>query len=431
MEKVVETLRERGLIENITHDEIVSLLKSSQNVYCGFDPTADSLHLGNLVGIIVLKWFQKFGHRPVVVLGGATARIGDPSGKSIERPLLDEETIDHNVAEIQKHFEAILDFSDPKTKPLILNNNDWFSQFSFIEFMRDVGRHFRVGAMLAKESVKNRISSDVGMSFTEFSYQVMQGFDFHYLKGKHGVSVQIGGSDQWGNITAGTELIRRLGTATGQKAAGLTFPLLTKSDGKKFGKTEDGAIWLSPNKMSPYNFYQHLYRVADADVIKLMRMITFMELAEIHEIENSMKDDNYVPNSAQKRLAQELTKLIHGAKGLEIAENVTLALKPGSDAKLEPAVFEALADAMPMKHTTKANVAGNKLIDVAVDLKLMPSKGEVRRMIENGGVYLNNRRVEDVNYTFADSDLIDDIYALLSIGKKRKFVISCKPGVVH
>ena len=275
MSNVVDCLKERGLVDAMTSEEVVKLLEQPRKLYLGFDPTADSLHIGSLVGIVILRWFQKFGHTPVVILGGATGRIGDPSGKSVERPLLDRAAIDYNVARIRRHFEVVLDFFHLKAKPILLNNDEWFSQMNLIDFLRDVGKHFRVGTMLAKEMVKSRIQSEEGICFTEFTYQLLQSYDFYHLFTHHGVVLQLGGSDQWGNITSGIDLVRKL---TAAQAYGLTFPLLTRSDGKKFGKTEEGTVWLAADRCSPYHFYQYFVRVPDADVIKLMRFLTFMEM---------------------------------------------------------------------------------------------------------------------------------------------------------
>ena len=256
MHNVIDALIERGFIDQITHQELRDRVNKPIKVYVGFDPTADSLHLGNLVGIMGLAWFQKFGHTPYVILGGATGLIGDPSGKSAERNLLDADTLAHNIRCLESFFKHILQFSEGP-RPVILNNNDWLGKFSLVDFLRDVGKHFRLGPMLAKEMVRTRLESEDGMSFTEFTYQTLQGYDFHYLCKEHGVTLQMGGSDQWGNITAGTELNRKLG---GETLYGVIFPLLTRSDGKKFGKSESGAIWLSGDKLSPYQFYQHLFQ---------------------------------------------------------------------------------------------------------------------------------------------------------------------------
>ena len=324
MANVIEVLQERGFIDAMTSEELRQMAEKPFKVYCGFDPTGDSLHIGHMVALMGLAWFQRFGHTPVAIVGGATGMIGDPSGKSAERQLLDEKTIDANLAGIKKNLEKLLDFSKATAQPMILNNLDWFKEFSFIGFLRDVGKYFRVGPMLNKDSVKQRMTSEEGMSFTEFSYQLLQGYDFLHLYDKYGVTVQIGGSDQWGNITAGTELIRKV---RGQSAFGITFPLLTRSDGQKFGKSEKGAIWLSPEKCSPYEFYQYFVRVTDADVIKLMRLLTFMPLEVIRDYEQMMKNADYVPNTAQKRLAEEITRIVHGEEGLNTALRVTEGLR--------------------------------------------------------------------------------------------------------
>lgn len=423
MQTVIDCLEARGLVEAMTSDELRVLCRKPLLAYLGFDPSADSLHLGNFVGIMVLAWMQRYGHTPVVILGGATGRIGDPSGKSVERPLLTKENISANIDSIRKHFEAILDFSNPATKPLILNNDDWFSQYNFVDFLRDVGKHFRVGAMLGKEMVRSRIDSEEGISFTEFSYQILQAYDFHYLYQNHGVSLQLGGSDQWGNITSGVELIRKL---DGKTAYGLTFPLLTRSDGKKFGKTEEGAIWLSPEKCSPYQFYQYLIRVSDADVIKMMRMLTFMDLAEIAAIEKSMHLSSYVPNSAQRRLAEEVTRIVHGDAGVQTALRVTEGVAPGSKASLDPIVFKEILSDVPNMMLEKEEVIGQKYVDLMIKCGLTQSKGETARLIQNGGAYLNDVKVDAADLRITEELLIAEEYLLLGAGKKKKTVISVK-----
>ncbi|GAB2254412.1 hypothetical protein Droror1_Dr00022221 [Drosera rotundifolia] len=332
---VVEVLEERGLIESITNDNLRSACAADHpplRVYCGFDPTAESLHLGNLLGIIVLSWFQKCGHKPVALIGGATGRIGDPSGKSAERPELDVDTLEKNVNGITDTLKTILSRHGDDSF-VILNNYDWWKDITLLDFLKHVGRYARVGAMMSKESVRKRLDSEQGMSFTEFTYQLLQGYDFLILFQNQGVSIQIGGSDQWGNITAGTELIRKILQAEG--AYGLTFPLLLKSDGTKFGKSEDGAIWLSPTLLSPYKFYQYFFTVPDSDVVRFLKRLTFLDMKEIDEIEQQMKAPTYLPNSAQRRLAEELTRFVHGQEGLDEAVKATEALKPGSDTKLD------------------------------------------------------------------------------------------------
>jgi tyrosyl-tRNA synthetase len=417
---VIDCLLERGFIDAITSEELKKRVEKPLKVYVGFDPTADSLHLGSLVGIVALKWFQKFGHTPVVILGGATGRIGDPSGKDKERPLLTTEQIGHNIAAIAKHFEAILDFSDPSNKPLLLNNAAWFSTYNFIEFLRDVGKHFRMGPMLAKESVRARLQSEEGMSFTEFSYQLIQAYDFYHLVESFDVSMQMGGSDQWGNITAGIELIRKLSQ---KQAYGLTFPLLTRSDGKKFGKSEEGAIWLSSEKCSPYQFYQYLYRVSDIDVIKLMRMLTFIDMEEIRGIEEQMTHANYEPNSAQRRLAEEVTLLVHGQEGLETARRVTQAAAPGTKTVLDPEALQEIAKDMPHVLLNASDVMASKYVDLLVAAGLATSKGEASRLIMNGGAYLNNERVSDVSLLIDRDLVIGGRYLLLGSGKKKKILV--------
>jgi len=417
---VIDCLQERGLVDALTSEQLKEVTQKPIKIYIGFDPTADSLHLGNLVGIIVLRWFQKFGHTPVVVLGGATGRIGDPSGKSIERPLLDPATIEANIQRIRTHFEQVLDFKDPKTKPMIVNNDDWFAKYAFVDFLRDIGKQFRVNVMLTKESVKARLESDEGISFTEFSYQILQAYDFYHLYKTHHVVLQAGGSDQWGNITAGTDLVRKL---CAEAAYGMTFPLLTRSDGKKFGKTEGGAIWLAADRCSPYDFYQYLYRVADADVIKLMRMLTFMEMSEIHRYEQEMKSPDYVPNSSQKRLAEEITRLIHNEEGLQSALRATQAAAPGHASELSADVFHQMMKDMPHVKLSRVDVIDRKYVEVAVQTGLATSKGEASRLIAGGGAYLNNERVEDPQLKLTNAHLIGGEFLLLAAGKKKKILI--------
>lgn len=415
MENVIDVLAARGFIDQMTHEALRERVREPIKVYVGFDPTADSLHLGNLVPIMGLAWFQKFGHTPFAILGGATGLIGDPSGKSVERNLLDEKTLKHNVQCLEKFFKKILHFADGP-RPVILNNNDWLGKFSLIDFLRDVGKHFRLGPMMAKDMVRTRLESEEGMSFTEFSYQLLQSYDFYFLCKEYGVSLQMGASDQWGNITAGTEFNRKLG---GEPLYGLTFPLLTRSDGKKFGKSEEGAIWLSEEKLSPYQFYQYLIRTTDADVIKLLKMLTFLSMDEIQKIEEGM----HVPNSAQKRLAAEATRFVHGEEGLNAALKVTNEMAPGSDAKLSSHVLKEIADDMPSAELTLSEVVGQKFVDLAVKVGLVPSKSEGTKLIKNGGAYLNNERIADPALVFSTSDLIDHSFILLSAGKKKRLLI--------
>lgn len=425
MINILDILEERGFIDAVTNPEFRDAANQSLKVYCGFDPSGESLHVGNLVALMGLAWFQRCGHTPVAIVGGATGMIGDPSGKSTERQLLDETTIQRNIEGIKKNLQTILSFEDAKAPAQILNNLDWFKSFSFIDFLRDVGKYFRIGVMIAKDSVKARLASEEGMSYTEFSYQLLQGYDFYHLFDKHGVTVQIGGSDQWGNITAGIDLIRKIKGGEAQ-VYGVTFPLLTRSDGQKFGKSEKGAIWLSADKLSPFEFFQYFVRMADADVIKLMRLLTFMEMDEIRAIEQSMSAPGYVPNSAQKRLAEEVTRLIHGEENLQKALKATSAAAPGSQAALDVETLEAIANDIPSIELASDEIVGKKIIDILVSATLLPSKSEARRLLKNGGVYLNNDKIDDENFTLADSALIGGRLLLLAAGKKNKMLVKLK-----
>lgn len=414
MSNIIEFLEKRGFIDNITSDELIERVNKPLKGYIGFDPTADSLHLGNLVGIVALAWLEKFGHTPVVLLGGATGKIGDPSGKSTERPLLTHETLQKNVEGIRKQFQRCL------KNPLILNNDDWLTNYGLVAFLRDIGKHFRVGPMLGKDSVRSRFQSEEGISFTEFSYQVLQGYDFYYLSEKEDVIMQMGGSDQWGNITAGMELTRKL---SGKTIYGMTFPLLTRSDGAKFGKSEEGAIWLDPKRTSPYQFYQYLVRVSDEDVIKLMKMLTFMDLEEIETFEKGIQSGDFVPNAAQKKLAEEVTRFVHGEEGLRIALKVTEAAAPGSKASLDPEVLEEIAKDMPHTLMKTQDVVDQTYADVAAKSGLLTSKAEGNRMIKNGGAYLNNEKINDPSFMIQSKHIIGGKYLLFGAGKKKKILI--------
>ncbi|CAN6310819.1 unnamed protein product [Urochloa humidicola] len=414
---VVDVLRERGLVEATTSEALAAARPGDLKVYCGFDPTAESLHLGNLLGLVVLSWFRRCGHTAVALVGGATGRVGDPSGKSAERPELDVAAVEANsdaikslVAQILSRVPEPAHHSQPgkNEQPLvnsaadspakmgsflILDNYDWWKGITLLDFLKEVGRFARVGAMIAKESVKKRLASEDGMSYTEFTYQLLQGYDFLYMFKNMGVNVQIGGSDQWGNITAGTELIRKILQVEG--AHGLTFPLLLKSDGTKFGKTEDGAIWLSSKMLSPYKFYQYFFAVPDVDVIRFMKILTFLSLDEIQELEESMKKPGYVPNTVQKRLAEEVTRFVHGEEGLVEALKATEALRPGAQTQLDAQTIEGL----------------------------LASKSAVKRLIKQGGLYLNNIRIDSEDKLVEEGDIVDGKVLLLSAGKKNKMVV--------
>ena len=420
-EHIVDVLQSRGLVDAVTSDAFYEAAKSPVKVYCGFDPSSDSLHLGNLLAIIGLAHFQRCGHTPVALIGGATGMIGDPSGKAHERQLLDEETLRFNEKGIQNDIAKILKPSSGMPQPIFINNYDWFKNFSFLQFLRDVGKQFRIGPMLSKDSVRARFDSEEGMSFTEFSYQLLQGYDFYHLFSEHGVSVQIGGSDQWGNITAGIEYTRKI---TAQQVHGLTWPLLLKSDGQKFGKSEKGAIWLSSDKLSPYEFYQFLYRTEDRDVITLLKRLTFIDLGQIRELELEMKEPTYMPNRAQKLLAQTLTEMVHGARGLEKALLATESVTPGKVSSIDGEQIARLLNEVPHAEIAKLDLIDHKLIDIVVQANFLQSKGDMRRLIRNGGVWLNNQKVDDENKVVKNEDFIDEKFLLIALGKKNKFIIS-------
>jgi tyrosyl-tRNA synthetase len=419
---VVEILENRGFIDSITSPDLKKLVENPLRFYIGFDPTAESLHLGNLMGIVAMTWFQKCGHKPYILVGGATGKIGDPSGKSQERPLLTRELLDHNVKSIKAQLGLFLDFDHPTAAPVMVNNDDWFSKISFTDFLRDVGKHFRIGSMLAKESVRARINSEEGMSYTEFSYQLLQAYDFYYLSQTEDVSLQMGGSDQWGNITAGIEFTRKVGQKT---VYGLTFPLLTRSDGKKFGKSEGGAVWLSPNLFSPYKFYQYLYRVADEDVISLLKKLTFVDIEQINQYEQGILSKQLAPNTAQKRLAEEVTRFVHGEEGLATALKVTAAALPGSTASLDFDTLQEIKADIASVALSQEEILGKKITEALVVAQLASSKGEASRLIKNGGAYLNNAKVIEVERSIEHEDLIGGVFLLLSSGKKNRVLIEC------
>lgn len=433
-QNVVQLLRERGLIADVTSPDLEKLAESTAlKIYCGFDPTADSLHLGNLLGILVLAWFQRCGHQPVALVGGATGLVGDPSGKSVERPALSEQAVEANVEGIRAILDRLL--SQPAARaegaavvPVqLVNNLDWYRDMKLMTFLRDTGRFARVGTMLAKDSVKMRLESPSGISFTEFCYQLLQGGDFVHLYRRHGVRVQVGGSDQWGNITAGTELLRKVEGEEGEEKElcfGLTFPLLTKADGRKFGKSEEGALWLTADKLSPFKFYQHLLtNVADIEVVKFLKMLTFLPLSEIADIEADMAKPDSTPNSAQRRLAEEVTCFVHGEAGLSQALSATEALKPGTDTRLDAATLQAIASEAPSATLPRNEVVGRTLAEVAVAAGLQSSKGAARRLIKGGGFRVNNIKIDDEAAVVSEDDVLDGSLMLLAAGKKNKLLL--------
>ncbi len=409
MKTALEWFTERGFVESITSDELHEVLKKGVPFYLGIDPTAESPHLGNWVAIIAAMQLEKFGCKPVILVGGATGFIGDPAGKDVERPLLEAEKIQANVDSLTAVLKKYL------KNPIVVNNYDWFSKMSLIDFLRDVGKQFRVGPMLAKESVKNRLNSEEGISYTEFSYQLLQGYDFCYLHQKYGVLLQIGGSDQYGNITAGIEYTRKI---TKKSVYGLTFPLLVRSDGKKFGKSEKGAIWLKKELCSPFEMYQYLIRVPDKDVIRMMQMLTLLEMDEIRAIEKEMVKE---ANFAQKKLAEEVTRLVHGPLGLKEAIQATEAFTPGK------MVFqEDNLENMPNVEFAAKDVLGQTYVDLVIKSGLLSSKGEVRRLIQNQGAYLNGEKVSDPSFVITKESLLQENLCVLSAGKKKSLLIRLK-----
>ncbi|NGX32924.1 MAG: Tyrosine--tRNA ligase [Candidatus Anoxychlamydiales bacterium] len=416
MTNVIEVLQKRNFIDQLSDKQLKEIVNKPISCYVGFDPTADSLHIGHLVGVMALSWLKKYGHKPYALIGGATGRIGDPSGKSLERPFLDDKIILKNISSIRTFLEKVLG-KDIQ----VVNNNDWFEKIKFTDFLRDIGKYFRIGPMLAKESVKLRMDSQEGMSFTEFSYQILQSYDFYHLYKHSNITLQIGGSDQWGNITAGIELIRKL---THKTVYGMTFPLLTRADGKKFGKTESGAVWLDEKKLSYFDFYQYLIRIPDRDVIKLLKMLTFLPLEDITDIENQMSASSYKPNTAQKILAKEVTEFIHGKEGLKIAQNVTNAAKPGSDATLDYDTLKEISKDMPNINVTFSDIIGKKYTEIACQIGLTSSKSEALRLVKNSGAYLNNKKVIDPSIIISEKDLINGAFLLFGAGKKKRILVT-------
>ena len=427
MKNFVEELKWRGMIHDITPGAEEELLKGPAAAYVGIDPTGDSLHIGHLVSVMILKHFQNCGHKPYALIGGATGMIGDPSMKSAERNLLDEETLRHNVEGIRKQLSRFLDFkSDAPNSAKLVNNYDWMKDYSFINFARDIGKLITVNYMMSKDSVKKRLSRDSseGMSFTEFSYQLLQGYDFLYLYEHEGVKLQLGGADQWGNITTGTELIRR---TLGEQAYALTCPLITKSDGSKFGKTEKGNIWLDPEKTSPYEFYQFWLNVSDEDAEKYIKIFTLLERPVIEEAIARHREDPG-QRSLQKLLAKEVTVMIHGEQEYENALAASRMLFGNSTSeelrKLDERTFLAVFSGVPTFELKKDSLPRNIVDFLAVDTSILPSKGEARKMVQAGGISINKDKVSDISREISAGDIIDGKYILAQKGKKNYFIIN-------
>lgn len=417
---IFEELQWRGLVYDHT-EEIPDLLATQKiTLYNGFDPTADSLHVGSLVPMMGLARFQRFGHTPIALAGGATGMIGDPSGTSAERNLLSTDELAHNLERIKEQLARFIDFNAKSNPGMLVNNYTWLSEFSFLEFLREVGKQFSVNVMLTKDSVKSRL--DTGISFTEFSYMLLQAYDFLHLYKEENCVLQTGGSDQWGNITAGTDLIRR----EGGKAHGLVFPLITKADGSKFGKTASGTVWLDPEKTSPYNFYQFWINTSDADVINYLKIFTWLDQKTIEELaaHHTSRPHERQP---QKKLAQEMTTMIHGPTALERAEQASAALFGGSLAGLTAAdIADIFADVPSIEIGKTALDGGLPVVDLLVEAGAASGKGDARRSIDGGGMYLNNERIDSSSAVVTAGQTIEGRFLVLRKGKKRYHLVRVK-----
>ncbi|MBD0830936.1 tyrosine--tRNA ligase [Aestuariibaculum sediminum] len=424
----VEELTWRGMIQDIMPGTEEHLMEAMRLAYVGIDPTADSLHIGHLVGVMGLKHFQLSGHKPVALVGGATGMIGDPSGKSAERNLLNEETLRHNQNAIKEQLSRFLDFdSDAENAAVIVNNYDWMKDFSFLEFIRDVGKHITVNYMMAKDSVKKRLSSEssVGMSFTEFTYQLVQGYDFLHLFREKQCTLQMGGSDQWGNITTGTELIRRVDAGKGYA---LTWPLITKADGTKFGKTEGGNIWLDAERTSPYKFYQYWLNTSDIDAEKYIKIFTFLTREEIESIIEEHKEAPHL-RVLQRRLAEEITTMVHSKEELDNAikaSEILFGKSTSEDLKgLTAKTFLEVFEGVPLTEVSKQDIENGLDIIGALAEKggFLKSNSEARRALKENSISVNKEKVKE-DYSITTKDLINDKFVLLQRGKKNYFVLS-------
>ena len=426
MKNFVEELKWRGMIHDVTPGTEEELAKGPMSAYVGIDPTGDSLHIGHLVSIMILKHFQACGNKPFALVGGATGMIGDPSMKSQERNLLDEETLAHNVACIKAQLGRFLDFdSDAPNKAELVNNYDWMKDYTFINFTRDIGKLITVNYMMSKDSVKKRLSRDSseGMSFTEFTYQLLQGYDFLYLYTHRNVKLQLGGADQWGNITTGTELIRR---TCGGEAYALTCPLITKADGGKFGKTEKGNIWLDAERTSPYQFYQFWLNVSDEDAEKYIKIFTMLE-REVVEAAIAEHREDPGQRRLQKLLAKEVTVMVHGEEEYEKALKASQMLFGKATAddlrSLDEKTFLAVFDGVPTFEIEKSKLPMNILEALAVETSIFPSKGEARKMIQGNGFSINKEKRTDPNGAITEDDIIEGKYILAQKGKKDYYII--------
>ena len=423
---LIEELKWRGMIQDIMPGTEEQLAKEMTAGYIGFDPTSDSLHVGSLVPILLLVHLQKAGHKPVALVGGATGMVGDPSGKSEERNLLSEDVLNHNLACVRKQLERYLDFTPglPNSAEMV-NNYDWFKNMRFLDFIRDIGKHITVNYMSAKDSVKKRLEGENGMSFTEFTYQLVQGYDFYWLYSNKNCKLQMGGSDQWGNITTGTELIRR---KSGGEAFAFTCPLLTKADGNKFGKTEKGNIWLDPEKTSPYSFYQFWLNAADTDAEKWIRIFTFLDPSAVDTLTTLHRQDPGARH-LQKRLAHEITRFVHGEDGYQKALADTEKMFSNQSAPAESLTEEDLQslEGIARFNFSAARLAESPdLISFLVEAGIFNSKGEARKLVEGGGISINRKKVENVKMLVDVNMLLHNRYILVQRGKKNYYLVNVK-----
>ena len=415
---IFDELKERGLVFQTTDEDALrkALAEGNVSFYSGYDPTADSLHLGHLVPILVMKHLQLAGHKPYALVGGATGLIGDPSFKDTERSLQTKDTVEGWVRSIQAHVSRFLDFENGDNKAEMVNNYDWFSDISFIDFLRDVGKYFTVNYMMSKESVKKRI--ETGISYTEFAYQIMQGYDFFELNRQYGVTLQIGGSDQWGNMTAGTELLRRKADKT---AHVITVPLITDATGKKFGKSEGNAVWLNADKTSPYEMYQFWMNVMDADAVRFLKIFTLLPLDEIEEIGKQFEAAPH-ERLAQKILAREVVTFVHGEKAYKEALNITEQLFAGNIKNLSVKELKQGLRGVP-NYQVKANDNLN-IVELLVTAGVVNSKRQAREDVQNGAIYVNGDRIQDLDYTLTDADKLENELTVIRRGKKKYFVLT-------
>ncbi|MEX3472094.1 tyrosine--tRNA ligase [Staphylococcus warneri] len=416
---LIEDLKWRGLIYQQTDEAGIEELLNKEQVtlYCGADPTADSLHIGHLLPFLTLRRFQEHGHRPIVLIGGGTGMIGDPSGKSEERVLQTEEQVEANVQGISNQMHKLFEFGTDKGAVLV-NNKDWLGQISIISFLRDYGKHVGVNYMLGKDSIQTRLEH--GISYTEFTYTILQAIDFGHLNRELNCKIQVGGSDQWGNITSGIELMRRMYGQT--EAYGLTIPLVTKSDGKKFGKSESGAVWLDADKTSPYEFYQFWINQSDEDVIKFLKYFTFLSKEEINQLEQS-KEEAPHKREAQKALAENVTRFIHGEDALNDAIRISQALFSGDLKSLSAKELKEGFKDVPQVELSKNTT---NIIDALIETGIGSSKRQAREDVNNGAIYINGERQQDVNYELTDEDKIEGAFTIIRRGKKKYFMVNYK-----